>query len=82
MDINHSNTSAKVQRARLLASLQFDPIDTLTARRELNILMSAARAKELKERGHNIHAQRISLTDDQNHPHHGIALYYLTQPRG
>ena len=82
MDINHGNTSANAQRTRLLARLQLGPVDTITARRELNILMPAARIKELKDRGHNIHAQRISLTDDQDRTHHGIALYYLTQPKG
>lgn len=75
--IQHSSTSA--QRTRLLARLQLGPVDTITARSELNILMPAARIKELKERGHPIHAQRISMTDEQSRTHHGIALYYLTQ---
>lgn len=73
------HSSASAQRARLLARLQFGPIDTLTARSELNILMPAARIKELKELGHPIYAQRISMTDEQGRTHHGIALYYLTQ---
>lgn len=79
MDNNLGNTSANAQRARLLARLQLGPIDTLTARSELNILMPAARIKELKERGHPIRAQRISMTDEQGRTHQGIALYYLTQ---
>lgn len=74
-----NSTNASAQRARLLARLQLGPVDTLTARSELNILMPAARIKELKERGHPIRAQRISMTDDQGRTHHGIALYYLTQ---
>ena len=49
----------------------------LTARRELNILMPAARIKELKDLGHAIHAHRITLTDEQGRTHCGIALYYL-----
>lgn len=72
------HNSASAQRSRLLARLQLGPVDTLTARSELNILMPAARIKELKERGHPIRAQRISMTDDQGRTHHGIALYYLT----
>lgn len=79
MDICHVNTSSSAQRARLLARLQLGPVDTLTARSELNILMPAARIKELKERGHPIRAQRINMTDEQGRTHHGIALYYLTQ---
>lgn len=79
MDISHGNTSTSAQRARLLTRLQLGPVDTLTARSELNILMPAARIKELKEQGHQIRAQRISMTDEQGRTHHGIALYYLTQ---
>ena len=78
MDISHGNTSANAQCSRLLERLQLDPTDTLTARRELNILMPTARIKELKERGHCTHAPRISLTGDQGRPHNDIALYYLT----
>lgn len=74
-----NNASASAQRARLLARLQLGPVDTLTARSELNILMPAARIKELKEHGHPIRAQRISMTDEQGRTHQGIALYYLTQ---
>jgi len=71
-------TSTHAQRARLLSWLEAGPIDTITARRELNILAPAARVKELKERGHSIISQRISMTDEQGRTHHGIALYYLT----
>lgn len=73
---DHSSTSA--QRACLLARLRLGPVDTLTARSELGILMPAARIKELKERGYRIRAQRIRMTDDQGRTHRGIALYYLT----
>lgn len=72
-------TSTHAQRARLLSWLEAGPIDTITARRELNILMPAARIKELRERGHSIISQRISMTDEQGRTHHGIALYYLSQ---
>jgi hypothetical protein len=79
MNATIQHSSANAQRARLLARLQLGPIDTLTARSDLNVLHPAARIKELKERGHPIRAQRISMTDDQGRTHHGIALYYLTQ---
>ena len=79
MNTTIQNSSASAQRARLLTRRQLGPVDTLTARRELNILMPAARIKELKERGHPIHAQRITLADEQGCSHHGIALYYLAQ---
>lgn len=77
--LDNTSTSSSAQRARLLARLRLGPIDTLTARRDLNVLHPAARINELKERGHPIRAQRISMTDEQGRTHHGIALYYLTQ---
>lgn len=73
----HHNTSSEAQRARLLARLKAGPIDTITARRELNILMPAARIKELREAGFPIETQRITLIDDHGRNHSGIALYYL-----
>lgn len=77
MDISHGNTSANAQRTRLLARLQLGPVDTITARRELSILMPAARIKELRDCGHDIRRHLISLIDEQGCTHHGIALYFL-----
>ncbi|WP_288657845.1 MULTISPECIES: helix-turn-helix domain-containing protein [Pseudomonas] len=71
------DTSTNAQRTRLLSCLQAGPVDTISARRDLNIMMPAARIKELREAGHPIRTQRITLTDDQGRTHHGIALYYL-----
>ena len=73
-----NNTSTEAQRARLLVWLAECPIDTITARRDLNILAPAARIKELRLAGHPIYTQRITITDDQGRTHHGIALYYLS----
>ncbi|WP_095148460.1 helix-turn-helix domain-containing protein [Pseudomonas sp. Irchel s3a18] len=53
------------------------PIDTLTARRDLNILMPAARIKELKNQGYTFHTQRITITDEYGRVHGNIALYAL-----
>ncbi len=78
MNINHGNTSASAQRNRLLTRLQLGPVDTITARRELSILMPAARIKELRNSGHDIRRHLISLIDEQGITHHGVALYYLT----
>jgi hypothetical protein len=49
----------------------------LLLRRHENILMPAARVKELKELGHVISTQRITLIDDYGRTHRGIALYSL-----
>lgn len=72
-----NDTSSEAQRARLLERLHAGPVDTITARRELNIMMPAARVKELREAGHPIKTHRLTLTDDHGRTHHGVALYYL-----
>jgi len=53
------------------------PIDTLTARRDLNILMPASRIKELKNQGYAFHTSRITITDEHGRSHSNIALYTL-----
>lgn len=73
--LNHTNRTA--QQHRLLIRLQQGPADTLLLRREENILMPAARVKELKERGYKICSQRITLIDEYGREHRGIALYSL-----
>lgn len=72
------NTSGSAQRARLLERLQTGPIDTFTAIRELNIVRPGARINELRDMGHRIMTQRLTLTDDQGRAHRGMALYYLS----
>ncbi|MGV8889952.1 MAG: helix-turn-helix domain-containing protein [Pseudomonas sp.] len=72
-----TDTCTDAQRARLLARLQTGPVDTITARSELNIMMPAARVKELRMQGHPIMTQRITLIDDHGRPHRGVALYYF-----
>lgn len=72
------DTSSTAQRSRLLERLRLQPVDTITARRELNILMPAARVKELRDRGHDIRRHLITLTDDQGRTHNGIARYFLS----
>lgn len=71
------DTTLEAQRARLLERLQKGPIDTITARRELNLLMPAARIKELREAGHPIKTHRITTEDDQGRLHRRVALYFI-----
>lgn len=71
------NTTAAAQRARLLERLQVGAVDTIEARRDLNVMMPAARIKELRDAGHPIQTQRITMTDDQGRTHAGVAKYYL-----
>jgi hypothetical protein len=72
------DTSGSAQRRRLLNWMRNNgPIDTMAARRDLNILMPAARIKELKDRGYTFHTQRVTITDEQARSHSNIALYTL-----
>lgn len=70
-------TTTEAQRARLLARVQEGPIDTLSARTELNILHPAARIQELRDRGYPIKTHLISKTDEHGRKHQRVALYYI-----
>lgn len=71
------DASIAAQRMRLLEHLRHDSITTIQARRDLNIMMPAARVKELRGAGHNIVTRLIGLRDDQGRLHHRVALYSL-----
>jgi hypothetical protein len=70
----HSNGAAQ-QRARLLRHLQHHgQIDTLTARRKLDILMPAARVFELRAMGHLISLVWVVRETECGKPHR-VGLY-------
>lgn len=71
------DTSTEAQRARLLARVQEGPVDTLTARADLNILHPAARIQELRDRGYPIKTHLITKTDEHGRKHQRVALYYI-----
>ncbi|MNF80929.1 hypothetical protein D3C84_631830 [compost metagenome] len=77
-------SSGSAQRRWLLDWMRNSgPIDTLTARRTLNILMPASRIKELKNQGYAFHTRRITITDEHGRSHSNIALYTLIgEPAG
>ena len=72
----HGGNSASAQRARLLERLQLMPVDTITARRELDILMPAARICELGKRGKQIDTVRVMRPTDEGKLH-SVAMYVL-----
>lgn len=76
---NPNNTSAGAQRARLLEHLEYRAVDTITVRSKLNVMMPAARIKELRDASHIIKTQRITQTDEHGRTHKGAALYYPSQ---
>ncbi len=70
----HSN-DAHAQRQRLIAWLrEHGQIDTLSARRELDILMPAARVHELRKRRYSIETVWIDRATDCGKLHR-VALY-------
>jgi hypothetical protein len=73
----HSSTSTAAQRIRLLAHLRHEAIDTITARRELNIMHPAMRVKELRAKGYSVKTLRVDRHDDQGRIHRGVAVYTL-----
>lgn len=71
------SSSAHDQRQRLLEWLKaHGKIDTVTARRELDILCPAARVLELRKRGHRIDTVWIERTTDCGKIHR-VAMYVL-----
>lgn len=74
----NNDTSTSAQRARLLSRLQVEPIDTIAARDELNVMAPAPRIKELREQGHPIKTHRITRMDEHGRTHKRVALYYLS----
>ncbi len=68
--------SAHAQRQRLLERLKISPIDTVTARIELDILCPAARVLELRQRGYLIDTVWIERQTDCGKVHR-VALYVL-----
>jgi hypothetical protein len=76
-DGNTTDTSTAAQRLRLLAHLRHEAIDTIAARRDLNVMMPAARVKELRWAGHNIQTRLVDRFDDQGRKHLRVAFYTL-----
>ena len=72
--------SAHSQRLRLLERLQVAPVDTITARRELDVMHPAARIMELKKRGNKIDTVRVGRPTDCGKVH--CVAQYVLKPGG
>ncbi len=73
------NTTA-AQRARVLDRLQCQPLTTLQARAELDVMHPAARVMELRGLGLNIITQRIQEHSDAGELH--CVARYVLMPAG
>lgn len=72
------DTSLNAQRKRLLDALvELGAVNTMFARDRLNIMMPAARVKELRESGHDIFTDRIVINDHYGRSHPRVARYVL-----
>jgi hypothetical protein len=71
-----ANTT-EAQRQRLLERLKQSPLDTLTARKELDIMHPGGRVKELRWRGYNIQTVYIQRVNEDSGEVHRIGRYVL-----
>jgi hypothetical protein len=78
---NYNDNSANSQRMRLLKKLRESNITTIEARRDLDILMPAARVFELRALGHDIATFWTSAPTDCGRTHR-IARYVLAREVG
>lgn len=71
-----NSNSSNAQRKRFLERLKLGPVDTVTARSELDILCPAARVLELRKLGYNIETVWLNRPTDCGDVHR-VALYVL-----
>ncbi len=76
-DSQYADLSTEAQRKRLIDALRCGPVTTIEARRNLDILMPAARVHELKHRhGFDIQTVRVRQETECGKLH-SVAKYVL-----
>ena len=73
---NHDYSVTEQQR-RVLHALREGPQSTFSLRSRYNVMMPAARIKELRDMGYQIDTIRQSGDDDYGRKHPGVAIYVL-----
>ena len=76
MSAFNSGNSVAAQRNRIMDFLRKRPLDTLTARKELDVMHPAARVMELRKRGIGIITIKIDRASDCGKIHR-VACYVL-----
>lgn len=76
MNAFNTGNSAAAQRKRILDFLRKGALDTLTARKELDVMHPAARVMELRKRGFGIITTKIDRKSDCGKIHR-VACYVL-----
>ena len=77
---NHDHTISE-QQERVLHALREGPQSTFTLRSRYNVMMPAARIKELRDMGYQIETIRQTRVDDYGRKHPAVALYVLVEER-
>jgi len=73
---NSKSTATAARHARILSLLAIRPHNTEELR-QAGVYQVSARIKELRQIGHTIKTDRISLWDRDGFEHSGVALYSL-----
>lgn len=73
--------TASAQRKRILEFLHIPPLDTLTARKILDVMHPAARVMELRRHGEKIQTVKIDRASDCGEIHR-VACYVLEAGAG
>jgi len=76
MNAFNTGNSVAAQRNRIMDFLRVRPLDTLTARKELDVMHPAARVMELRKRGVRIKTIEIDRESDCGKIHR-VACYVL-----
>lgn len=77
MNSSNFSSTTESQRKRILEFLRSQPLDTITARKELDVMHPAARVQELRESGQNILTLKIDKVSDYGKVHR-VAYYVLS----
>jgi hypothetical protein len=77
---NHDYTTTEQQK-RVPQALREGPQSTFDLRSRYNVMMPAARIKELRDMGYQIDTIRQTRVDDYGRKHPAVALYVLVEER-
>jgi hypothetical protein len=77
---NHDYATTEQQK-RVLHALREGPQSTFDLRSRYNVMMPAARIKELRDMGYQIDTIRQTRVDDYGRKHPAVALYVLVEER-
>jgi len=75
---SHDYTTTEQQK-RVLHALREGPQSTFSLRSRYNVMLPAARIKELRDMGYQIDTIRQASVDDYGRKHPAVAVYVLVE---